>query len=135
MSRTAPLLPCAIVWIRQATPIQRQAATTDALGEAGPQPLEFGQPRIDPLRPRAGKPGPLRPLRDIAREFGQFRSDFVERQADVLGKDDERNATNHGPMVSAMASRGPLRANKSSRLVEPERRRGDPGPPRHLSNR
>jgi len=61
------------------TSLQRQAAAADALREARPQALEFGDALIDPLRPASGEPGPVGAFRhSVPRKSGELGQDFIE---------------------------------------------------------
>lgn len=54
--RPRPLASCHISRIRQATPVDRQAAAADAFGKPGPQALQLGYALVDAHCPLARQP-------------------------------------------------------------------------------
>src|SRR5204863_5135464 len=60
---------------------------------------------------------------------------LVERQADALGKDDERDASQYVSRKAALAGAGALGHNHLFLFVEPQRRGRDAAPACHLADR
>src|SRR5260370_442736 len=76
--------------VRQPAAIKRQAAAPDALRESRPEPLQLGDPVLDPGAPRARQPRPIAARgRVTARETIKLDADLLERQPDPLGEHDE----------------------------------------------
>jgi len=53
------------------------------------------------------------------RQLRELDTDFLERQTDFLGKDDEGNAAEDGAWIPAMARPGPRGRDQSTVLIEP----------------
>src|SRR5437588_1479627 len=120
----------AVLRIRELAAVERQTAAPDALRQAGLQPLELGDARIDPGAPTRGQPRPVAPIgRPVGRELGELRANLLERQADPLGEHDEGDPSQNRAGVAAVARPGTLRADQPALLVEPERRRSDAAAP------
>src|SRR6185295_3329626 len=133
--RPRPAPRRAVARIGQLAALEREAAATDALGEAGLQALELGEPFLDARRPLARQAGPVAPPRHVVRrQPGELGADLVQRQPDLLGEDDEGDAPQHRAWIPAMARAGALRADESLLLIETQRRGGDPAAPRHLAD-
>ena len=100
------------------------------------QALELGDPLVDPRGPRAREARPVAPVRRaVARQLGELGADLVERQADPLGEDDERDPAQHRARVAAVARAGALGLDQAPLLVEAQGRGGDAAAPRDLADR
>ena len=64
----------------------------------------------------------------------QLRADFLQRQADFLGEDDEGDAPEDRARITAVAGAGPLRGDQPALLVEPQRRGGHAAAAGHLGD-
>ena len=85
-----------------------------------------GAPRGATSRRRVG--------RVVGRELGELGADLVERQADPLGEDDERDPPQHGARIAAVARAGALGRDQAALLVEAERRGRHAAAPRDLAD-
>jgi hypothetical protein len=83
----------AVAGIRRAALVEKETAAADALGEARADGFEIGDALVDGAGPTARE---FRPMgahgRAVGGEFGELLGDFVERQSDVPGEDDEGDA-------------------------------------------
>src|SRR5690242_15208365 len=69
----------AVARVGEPAAIERQAAAADALGEAGLEPFELGDPLVDPLRPGGREPRPVAPLgRLVGRQLGELGADLLQ---------------------------------------------------------
>src|SRR4051794_26285674 len=85
IARAGAALCCAVLGIGEAARLQRQAAAADALREPCLQSLQLLDPCVDASRPAPRQLCPIRPIRHaVVRKSGEFRSDLVERQANLL---------------------------------------------------
>jgi len=92
VARAGPEAGRAVAGIGELATIEREAAATDALREPVLQPFELGDAFVDSFRPPPREPGPVAPVRSaVGRELAELRRDLVERQADALSEDDERD--------------------------------------------
>jgi len=83
--------------------IDRKTPTSDAFCESRSEPLELRNPLIDPFHPLARKMRPVSPRGDtISRKLGKFLADLVEREAEPLREDDERDPAKHRTGIAAM---------------------------------
>ena len=63
--------------------------------------------------------------RAVRRQLGELRADLVEREADALREDDERDPAQHRARVAAVARAGALGGDQPALLVEAQRGGGD----------
>jgi hypothetical protein len=125
----------AIARIREMTSIEREAAATDALGETEFEPLQLGDPLIDPRPPRARKLGPVAPRGGaVGRELGQFRANLLKRQAYSLSEDDESDSPEDRPRKATVAGARSLGRDEAALLIETKCGCSNAAPPRDLSN-
>ena len=68
----------------------------------------------------------------VGGKLGELLADVLERQADLLGENDEGDTAQHRPWIAAMTGARPLRRNEAALLVEAQRRGGDAAAPRNL---
>src|SRR5204863_1621392 len=105
---------------------ERQAAATDALRQAGAQPLELGDPLVDPGGPAARQAGPVAAGGGpIGRQLGELVADLLEGQADALGEHDEGDPAQDGSAKAAVTGPGSLRADQPPILLGAQPRRPD----------
>src|SRR5262249_8623369 len=132
-TRTATSRP--VAGIGELTAIQRQAAAADALGERRLEPLQLDDAGADPLRPLRREFGPVRTVgHAIPRKSYKLGPELVERQADPLRKDDERDAPNDRTRIAAVAGVVAFRVNQALIFIETQRRRRRPAAPGHLAD-
>jgi hypothetical protein len=125
-----------VAGVREPAAVERETAAADAFGEAGPEPLELRDSLVDPRPPGAGQTRPVAARRcSIRRKLGKLGADFVERQPDPLGEDDERDPPEHRAGISPVAGAGPRGRDQAPLLVETQRRGGDAAAPRDLADR
>src|SRR5262245_4696331 len=118
--------PDSVVRIGELTLLERQAAAPDALRQPELQPFQFLDAFGHPAGPAGGQPGPVGTLgHAVLRQLGELLGDLLERQADLLCEDDERDAPEHRPRIAAVAGAGAFGGDQAARLVEPQGRRGD----------
>ncbi|OWK23179.1 hypothetical protein AJ87_34785 [Rhizobium yanglingense] len=93
--RPRPLASCYISRVGQATAVDRQAATADALGKPGPQALQFGYALVDALcpLPRQSRPIPTRG-HAFGWQLGELGADLLKRQPNALRENDEGDPAN-----------------------------------------
>src|SRR5688500_13628323 len=115
--------------------LQGETAAADALRESLPQPFELGDAIVNPSGPPGRQLRPVGALRHaIVRALRQLHADLIEREADLLGEDDEGNPGAARPLIAAMARPCPLRCDQPAVLIEPQRGRGDAAAPRDLGD-
>src|ERR687891_454539 len=125
-----------IAGVGKSASIQRQAAATDALGEADLEALELGDPLVDPRCPRAGETRPVAAgRRALRRQLCEVRADLIERQPHPLGEDDERDAPEPRPRVAPVTRAGPFGCDQAPLLVEAQRRCRHAAAPCDLADR
>ena len=66
--------------------------------------------------------------------LAEFRADLVERHADPLGEDDERDPPQHIPPVAPVPGSRPFGPDEAALLVETQRGRGDAAAAGHLGD-
>ena len=121
--RPRPLASCHIGRVRKATPVDRQAAATDALGKPGPQALQLGDALVDALCPLARQPRPIPTRRHaIGWQLGELGADLLKRQPNPLRKDDEGDPAQHGSRIASVPRAGPLGRDQPALLVETQGR-------------
>jgi hypothetical protein len=133
---TGPVAGRMIVWVRESAAVEREAATADALGQPDPQPLQLGDPVVDPRPPGGRQLCPVRAVRrTVGRELGKLMPDFVEREPDSLSEDDEGDSAQNRPSVPPMLCSRSLGCDEPARLIEAERRSRNAASARNLPNR
>src|SRR6185503_5882965 len=111
--------PHAIPGIGKLALLQRQASAADALRETGFQALQLGDAIVDAPRPAGGQFPPVRSFRHaVAGQLRELNADFLERQTDLLRKDNEGDAAEDGARVAAVAGPGPLRRDQSAAFIK-----------------
>src|SRR3954451_9859601 len=126
----------AVAGVGEPAPVEREAAAADALGQAAPEAAELSDAVVDARAPGLREPVPVAPRgRAVGRQLGELVRDLIERQADLLGEDDERDAAEHRARVAAVAGSGALRGDEPALLVEAQRRRRHAAALRHLADR
>ena len=119
ISRASATAAGAIAWIRELTSIERQASATDALGQPLLHPFQLRDALIDAPCPTGGQLGPIRTVGGaIAGQSRKLYPDFVQRETDLLRKDDESDAPQYASGISAMARIVPFRSDQPLFLVE-----------------
>src|SRR5436190_18180956 len=73
VARTRAQPSSAIARVRELAPVEREAATADALRQPEPEPLELADALVDPLRPRLRQARPFATCpRPVGRQLGQL---------------------------------------------------------------
>src|SRR3954464_12873519 len=120
----------------QPAAVQRETATTNAVGQAALQSLELCDPLVNSLSPVARQ---LRPVlargHAVLRQRSEFVGDLVECEPDSLREYDECDPSQHAARVSPVARAGALRRDQPAVLVEAQRGGGDAAPPCDFADR
>jgi hypothetical protein len=136
VARPGPESGDPVAGVRELAAVERETPAADALGEAGPEPLELGDPLVDPRPPSSGEPCPVAARRHaVGRELAELCADLVERQTDPLGEDDERDPPEDRTGIATMAGSRPRGGDQAPLFVEAQRRGRHPAPPRDLADR
>src|SRR5262249_10223662 len=114
---------------------EREAAAADALGEPDLEAAKLADALVDARAPRRREARPVAARRGaVGRELVQLGADLVEREADALGEDDERDPPQDGAPVAAVAGARALGLDQPALLVEAQRRRRDAAAPGDLAD-
>ena len=126
---------CPVVGVGQSAAVQRKTAAPDAFGESGLQSLKLGDPLIDSRRPACRKPCPIASARrPVGGQLLKLRGDLIQGQPDVLGEDDERDASQHVSPEAAMPRARAFGLDQASLVVEPKCRGGNAAASRNLAD-
>ena len=99
----------AVTGIGELAAIERQTSAAGTFGQAQFHPFEFRNPLIDPFGPRARQLRPVGPIGcTIARQLRELAANFLQRQSNLLSKDNEGDATDYRARIAAVARVGPL---------------------------
>ena len=125
-----------VVGVPDRARLERQAPAADAAVEVLTQPLQRRDLLVETWAPARRQVGPVVAVRRAP--LGQQlerRLDLGERQPDLLGDADEADPAQHVGVIAAVIGVRPVRRDQPVFLVEPQGRRGDPGPGRDLPDR
>src|SRR4029078_5178698 len=96
-------------------------------GEPVLEAPELGDAVVDAGAPVRRQARPVAPGRGtVGRELCELGADLVEREADLLGEDDERDAAQDGARVAAMAGARALGGDQALVVVGAQRDRAEP---------
>src|SRR2546430_438586 len=114
---------------------ERETAAADAFRKPGLQALELRDALVDTRGPASREARPVPPgRRALRRQLGELCADLLERQADPLGEDDERDAPQRRPREAPVPGARALGLDEAALLVEAQRRSGDAAAARNLLN-
>jgi len=123
VTRTRATAGSAVSGVGEPASLQRQAAATDAFGEACPHSLQLTYPLVNPAGPTARELGPVRSFRHtIIRKFGKFCANLFETKPDSLSEDNERDAPQDGTPIASMPRACSYRLDQPPLLVKSQGR-------------
>jgi hypothetical protein len=113
--------------------LEAEAAAADAAVQVVAEPLELGDPFVEPAAPALRQPAPVRPGRGaVVGERVERLANLGECQADPLGRLDECDPPQRAALVLPLVACRPPGVDQALVLVEPQRRCRYPGPMSNL---
>ena len=115
-----------VAGIGELAAIEGEAPAADALSQTGLEAAELCDSLVDPRFPAPGEVRPVAaPWGSVARKPRELDADFLEREPDTLGEDDEGDSAKDRSRIAAVARTRPLGVDEPPLLVEAQGRCGN----------